>query len=111
MGRGNSGRDKRTQVVGNGRGGGSLEKLLKNQKKQPTALEAFKENARQLNLAKEAAKKAGAAELEFTDVTGKTFHFYWNGASWGDRPSSMEARYGKRKGTYKAKFKAPAGWG
>lgn len=81
-------------------------------KQGPSALEAFKENARQLNEAKEAAKRADAAEFEFTDMTGKTFHFYWDGVKWGDRPNSMEAMYGrKRKGTFKAKFKAPKAWG
>lgn len=97
MGRGNSGK-------GRGSGGPAI--------KAPSNLEAFKENARQFNQALQDARKAGAAVVEFKTITGSTVRRYWNGATWGDRPSSMEARYGKKRtGTFKAKFKAPKSWG
>ena len=76
-------------------------------------LEAFRENASQLNAALEKAKGIGAAQLQYTDITGRTVNRYWNGATFTDRKSSLyETTSGKykRTGIYKAKFKEPKNW-
>ena len=81
-------------------------------KKQPTALEAFKENSRQMMDAMKEATRQGALEFEYTDMTGKTFHRWWNGAKWEDRKitQDMARRYGKKAGTFKSSFRKPDDW-
>ena len=69
-------------------------------------LEAFKENARQFNEALEEARKRNAAVVEFTDITGKTFKRYWDGARYSDVKPSGALRSGT-SGTYKASFTVP----
>lgn len=78
-----------------------------------SALEAFRENVSQLNAALQKAKESGAAQLQYTDITGRTVNRYWNGATFTDRKSSLyETTSGKykREGIYKAKFKEPTSW-
>lgn len=77
-----------------------------------SALEVFKENARQFNEAKEAAKEARASKLEFTTVTGEKINFYWNGAAFTERKVTLPEGSGRYRtgGTYKAKFKPPKNW-
>lgn len=81
-------------------------------KKRPTSLEAFKENSNQFVQALKEAEKQGALEFEFTDMTGKVFHRWWDGAKFVDRKvsQSMERRYGKRSGTFKSSFRKPDDW-
>lgn len=81
-------------------------------KKKPSSLEAFKENARQFNDALNEATKQGALEVEFTDITGKTFHRWWNGGAWSDRKivQDMAKRYSKKSGKFKSSFKKPKDW-
>ena len=95
MGRGSS-------KVGSSKNGAGAKKV--------SALTAFKENAKQLNEAKAEAKKRKAAEVHYTDMTGKTYKLYWNGASYGDKKSNMAAQYSEMSGVYKAKFKIPEDW-
>lgn len=59
-------------------GRGASGKRSKASGRKVSALEVFKENARQFNEAKEAAKEARASKLEFTTVTGEKINFYWN---------------------------------
>lgn len=66
------------------------------------ALDAFKENARQFNVAIEEAKKMKAAILEYTDITGTVFKRYWNGAAFVDRKSALYEK--NRNGVYKASY-------
>ena len=81
------------------RGGG---KKLRNKGK--SVLEIFRDDARQLNEARAEAQRRGAAVLEYTDHTGKKHREYWDGARFTDRPNSMEAKYGRRSGTYTAQY-------
>lgn len=68
-------------------------------------LEAFRENTRQYNLARIAAKEAKASILEFTDITGAIHKLYWNGATYTDRASSLYER--EHSGVFKAQFEMP----
>lgn len=86
-----------------GRGGYSGTTANSSSKTSP--LEAFRDNARQLNEAKIAATKANASVLEFTDITGHTSKWYSEGTTWRDKPNSMESIYSKKSGTYKAEYK------
>lgn len=81
-------------------------------KKKPTALEAFKENSRQLNVALEEGQKRNALEVHYTDMTGKVYKHYWNGAKFvADKiKQDMAKKYGKKAGIYKASFKKPKEW-
>lgn len=81
-------------------------------KKKPTALEAFKENSRQLNVALEEGQKRNALEVHYTDMTGKLYKSYWNGSKFtGDKvKQDMAKKYGKKAGIYKASFKKPKEW-
>lgn len=82
---------------------------------KPSALTVFKENARQMNEALEEATRQRALEVHFTDVTGKTFKRWWDGASWTDKKVSQEmlkrySSYGKYVGVFKSSFKKPKDW-
>ncbi|MEG0165170.1 hypothetical protein [Anaerorhabdus sp.] len=77
-------------------------------KKEVTNLEAFKENARQCNQAIIDAEKASASILEFRDITGKLFKFYWNGASFVEKSSALYEN--ERNGVYYAEFIKPSYW-
>ena len=81
-------------------------------KKKPTALEAFKENSRQLNVALEEGQKRNALEVHYTDMTGKLYKSYWNGAKFtADKvKQDMAKKYGKKAGIYKTSFKKPKEW-
>lgn len=68
-------------------------------------LDAFRENARQFNLARIAAKEAKASILEYTDIEGRTHKRYWNGAAFTDRASSLYER--EHSGVFKAQFELP----
>lgn len=94
-------------------GGGAGNSAQKAGNSKVSALEAFRENASQLNAALQKAKEIGAAQLQYTDITGRTVNRYWNGATFTDRKSSLyETTSGKykRTGIYKAKFKEPKSW-
>ena len=95
---------------GSSKAGGSSGKSAGKAKKQISSLTAFKENAKQLNEAKIEAKKRHAAEVHYTDMTGKTYKLYWNGAAYTDKKSKMAAQYSDMSGIYKAKFKIPEDW-
>lgn len=80
---------------------------------KPSALAAFKENARQFNEALQNGKKNKAAIVEFTDITGKTTKHYWDGAAYRSRPNSMYNSLNNKDmtGMFKSDFKAPKEWG
>ena len=80
-----------------------------------SALEGLRENEKQFREALQTAKNSKAAIIEFENIMGRTDRRWWNGATWTDKKPS-EATLGgtgkyKRKGIYKAKFKAPKSWG
>ena len=71
-------------------------------KNMGSSLDAFKENARQFNLAIEAAKEKKASIVEYTDMTGAVFKRYWNGAAFVDRASALYEK--DRNGVYTASY-------
>lgn len=78
----------------------------------PTNLQVFKENSNQLTKALEEAKKQNALEMHYTDATGQTYTYYWDGAKFTrDKINQdMAKKYGKKSGVYEASFKKPANW-
>lgn len=68
-----------------------------------SALQAFKENARQFNEALQQGKIRKASVVEFEDITGNETKRYWNGATYVDRKSALYEK--DMHGTYKARFK------
>lgn len=86
-------------------GRGSTSKIIRkdNPAGNMSSLEAFRENARQFNLAVQEAKKQKASVLEFTDITGTTYRRYWNGATYVDRKGALYEK--EMQGTYKAQFR------
>ena len=85
-------------------GGGNITKI------NVSPLTAMKENAKQLSDAKREAKAAGAAEIQYTDMNGKEYKLYWDGARYQDRKSAMAQKYSNMSGIYKKKFKKPNDW-
>ena len=79
-------------------------------KSELSPLQAFKENARQFNIALQEARKRNAEIVEFKRLDGKVERRYWNGARFEDKPSLMyqnsNDKY-KTSGIYKAEFKMP----
>ena len=76
--------------------------LREGEKNMGSSLDAFKENARQFNLAIEAAKEKKASIVEYTDMTGAVFKRYWNGAAFVDRASALYEK--DRTGVYTASY-------
>lgn len=75
-----------------------------------SSLEAFREDARQLNQAIAGANLANAAEIVYHSMTGKTIRKYWDGGRYGDRPSSLAQRYSSKSGVFEATFQEPIEW-
>lgn len=94
--------------MGGGGAGGSATKKI-------SPLEGLRENEKQFREALQAAKNSNSAIFEFKNIMGKTTKRWWNGATWTDKKPSDAVIGGtgkyKRKGTYKAEFKAPKSWG
>lgn len=73
-----------------------------------SALEAFKDNARQFNEAMREGERRRAAVIEFKDITGKVNKRYWNGAAYVDRSSALYTGATGRNsvnGVYQAEYK------
>ena len=73
-----------------------------------SALEAFKDNARQFNEAMREGERRRAAVIEFKDITGKVNKRYWNGAAYVDRSSALYTEATGRNavnGVYQAEYK------
>ena len=66
-----------------------------------SALARAKKIAGQITNAKIEGKKRKAAVIEIVWPDGSVRRLYWNGASYGDRPSSMAAKYSDMNGTYR----------
>lgn len=84
--------------------------------KMISPLEGLRENDRQFQQALQTAKEKKVAVLEYEGINGKVYKRWYNGATYSDRKPRNEVDIGghgkyKRKGTYKAKFKAPKAWG
>lgn len=79
---------------------------------KPTNLQVFKENSNQLTKALEEAKKQNALEMHYTDATGQTYTYYWDGAKFTrDKINQdMAKKYGKKSGVYETSFKKPENW-
>lgn len=73
-----------------------------------SSLQAFKENGRQFNAARQNANTVKASILEYKDITGKTIKRYLNGATFVDRKSALYDK--EHNGVYKASFKIPKEW-
>lgn len=75
-----------------------------------SALEVYKENARQHNIAKIEGKKRRALIVEYQNVDGGIDTLYWNGATYERRKSNLAISRTEFSGKYSAKFKKPKNW-